>query len=166
MPNRMAVKAEMNPVRGIRTFPAFPLVLGVVGKEERNIITLSLVHVFSFNPPLIGVGISPSRHSHELFHRSPDFSINIPPKELVEESIFCGEKSGKDMDNIPLVARGRDGHGGRKMGVDAASRPRRNYRSELMKSRKYRSEASQKLIQAAIRTVAMATTMVESINSR
>lgn len=100
MPNRMAVKAEMNPVRGIRTFPAFPLVLGVVGKEERNIITLSLVHVFSFNPPLIGVGISPSRHSHELFHRSPDFSINIPPKELVEESIFCGEKSGKDMDKF------------------------------------------------------------------
>ncbi len=74
--------------------------MGVVGKEERNIITLSLVHVFSFNPPLIGVGISPSRHSHELFHRSPDFSINIPPKELVEESIFCGEKSGKDMDKF------------------------------------------------------------------
>ena len=64
----MTVKIEMNPVRGIRTFPAFPVVLAVVGKEERNIITLALVHVFSFNPPLIGVGIMPSRHSHELFH--------------------------------------------------------------------------------------------------
>jgi len=96
----MTVKIEMNPVRGIRTFPAFPVVLAVVGKEERNIITLALVHVFSFNPPLIGVGIMPSRHSHELFHRSPDFSINIPGKELVEEVIFCGERSGKDVDKF------------------------------------------------------------------
>lgn len=97
---KMAVKMEMRPVRGIRTFPAFPLVLAVVGKEEKNIITLALVHVFSFNPPLVGVGILPSRFSHELFHRSPDFSVNIPPKELVEESIFCGEKSGKDFDKF------------------------------------------------------------------
>jgi flavin reductase (DIM6/NTAB) family NADH-FMN oxidoreductase RutF len=96
----MAAKIEMRPVLGIRTFPAFPLVLAVVGKEERNIITLALAHVFSFNPTLVGVGILPSRYSHELFHRSPDFSLNIPPKELVEESIFCGEKSGKEVDKF------------------------------------------------------------------
>jgi flavin reductase (DIM6/NTAB) family NADH-FMN oxidoreductase RutF len=96
----MAAKTEMNPVRGIRTFPAFPVVMAVVGKEEKNIITIALVHVFSFNPPLVGIGVSPSRFSHELLHRSPDFSINIPSKELVEETIFCGEKSGKDFDKF------------------------------------------------------------------
>ena len=96
----MAAKTEINPVRGIRTFPAFPVVLAVVGKEERNIITIALVHVFSFNPPLVGVGICPCRFSHEIFHRSPDFSINIPSKDLVEETIFCGEKSGKDYDKF------------------------------------------------------------------
>jgi len=96
----MVNKPEMNPVRGIRTFPSFPVVLAVVGKEEKNIITLALVHVFSFNPPLVGVGISPCRYSHELFHRSPDFTINVPSKALVEETIFCGEKSGKDVDKF------------------------------------------------------------------
>lgn len=96
----MAVKTEMNPVRGIRTFPAFPVVLAVVGKEEQNIITLALVHVFSFSPPLVGIGVSPSRYSHELLHRSPDFSVNIPSKELVEETIYCGEKSGKDVNKF------------------------------------------------------------------
>ena len=96
----MAAKTELNPVRGIRTFPAFPVVLAVVGKEEQNIITIALVHVFSFNPPLVGIGVSPSRYSHELLHRSPDFTINIPSKELVEETIFCGEKSGKDFDKF------------------------------------------------------------------
>ena len=96
----MGCKGEINPVIGIRTFPAFPIVLAVVGKEEKNIITLALVHVFSFSPPLVGIGVSPSRFSHELFHRSPDFSINIPGKELVEETIFCGERSGKDCDKF------------------------------------------------------------------
>jgi flavin reductase (DIM6/NTAB) family NADH-FMN oxidoreductase RutF len=96
----MAVKVEMNPVRGIRTFPAFPVVLVVVGQEERNIITVALVHVFSLNPPLIGIGIMPSRYSHELLHRSLDFSVNIPSKELVEETIYCGEMSGKDVNKF------------------------------------------------------------------
>jgi flavin reductase (DIM6/NTAB) family NADH-FMN oxidoreductase RutF len=96
----MSVKVEQNPVRGIRTFPAFPVVLVVVGAEEKNIITVALVHVFSFNPPLIGIGIMPSRHSHELLHRSPDFSVNIPSKELVEETIYCGEMSGKDVNKF------------------------------------------------------------------
>jgi flavin reductase (DIM6/NTAB) family NADH-FMN oxidoreductase RutF len=96
----MAVKVEMNTVRGIRTFPAFPVVLVVVGREEKNIITVALVHVFSLNPPLIGIGIMPSRYSHELLHRSPDFSVNIPCKELVEETIYCGEMSGKDVDKF------------------------------------------------------------------
>jgi flavin reductase (DIM6/NTAB) family NADH-FMN oxidoreductase RutF len=96
----MFEKVEMNPVKGIRTFPAFPVVLAVVGEEEQNIITIALVHVFSFNPPLVGIGVSPCRYSHELFHRSPDFSINIPSKELVEETIFCGERSGKELDKF------------------------------------------------------------------
>lgn len=42
----------------------------------------------------------PCRYSHELFHRSVDFSINFPPKELVEEAIFCGERSGKDVNKF------------------------------------------------------------------
>jgi len=96
----MANKPEMNPVRGIRTFPSFPIALVVVGEEAKNIITVSLVHLFSFSPPLLGIGISPCRYSHELLHRSPDFTVNLPCKELVEETLFCGEKSGKDFDKF------------------------------------------------------------------
>ena len=96
----MDSKTEINPVKGMRMFPAFPIVLAVVGKEEHNIITVSLVHVFSFNPPLVGIGISPCRYSHELLHRSQDFTVNIPSKEVIEEVLFCGEKSGRDVDKF------------------------------------------------------------------
>jgi len=30
----------------------------------------------------------------------PDFSINIPCKELVEEVLFCGQKSGRDVNKF------------------------------------------------------------------
>ena len=96
----MGVKIEINPVEGIRKFPAFPLVLAAVGGEEHNVITLGLVHVFSFRPTIIGVGIAPYRYSHELFHCSSDFTINIPTKDLVEEAIFCGTSSGRDVDKF------------------------------------------------------------------
>ncbi|NLI73542.1 MAG: flavin reductase family protein [Euryarchaeota archaeon] len=96
----MSNKIEMNTVRAIRTFPSFPIALVVVGKEEKNIITVSLVHIFSFNPPLVGIGISPCRYSHELLHRYPDFTVNIPSKDLVEETLYCGVKSGKEVDKL------------------------------------------------------------------
>jgi flavin reductase (DIM6/NTAB) family NADH-FMN oxidoreductase RutF len=96
----MGVKSEVNPVEAIRKFPAFPVVLAAVGGEEKNVLTIGLVHVFSFRPTIVGLGISPSRYSHELFHNSPDFTINVPTKELVEEAIFCGVSSGRDMDKF------------------------------------------------------------------
>jgi flavin reductase (DIM6/NTAB) family NADH-FMN oxidoreductase RutF len=96
----MGEKNEVNPVEGIRKFPSFPVVLAAVRGEENNVITLGLVHVFSFRPTIIGVGISPSRYSHELFHCSPDFTINVPTKDLVEEAIFCGVSSGRNIDKF------------------------------------------------------------------
>jgi len=96
----MGNKQEVNPVQGIRKFPAFPVVFAAVGGEEENVITIGLVHVFSFRPTILGLGISPSRYSHELFHNSPDFTINVPTKDLVEEAMFCGMSSGRNMDKF------------------------------------------------------------------
>jgi flavin reductase (DIM6/NTAB) family NADH-FMN oxidoreductase RutF len=109
----MGEKTEINSVEAVRGFPAFPVVLAAVGNGESNVITIGLVHVFSFSPTVIGVGISPSRYSHELFHKASDFSINIPGKELVEEVIFCGVSSGRDVDKF--LDAGFHSHPGKKI---------------------------------------------------
>lgn len=87
-------------VRGIRSFPVFPVTLISVGK---NVFTASLVHVFSFSPPLIGVGVHKSRYSFELLKEQQDFVVNLPSLDLLAAVKICGEKSGRDVDKFKLA---------------------------------------------------------------
>ncbi len=87
-----------------RVFPTFPVVIAVVGEGERsNPITLAMVHVFSFKPPLFGVGISPKRHSHGLLKELPEFVIAIPGHTQARETLAAGSRSGRDGPKWPAV---------------------------------------------------------------
>ncbi len=96
----MEDKAELSSADGSKTFPAFPVVMVAMGDGEKNIITVGLIHVFSFNPFVLGFGVVKSRHSYAMLQRYPDFSINIPGRELVEQTLLCGTKSGRDTDKF------------------------------------------------------------------
>ncbi|MCS7250655.1 MAG: flavin reductase family protein [candidate division WOR-3 bacterium] len=85
----------------VRVFACFPCVLVSCSHEGKdNIISIGMVHIFSFNPPLIGIGVAPSRYSYPLIKNSKEFVINIPNKDMVEIVNFCGEKSGKEVDKF------------------------------------------------------------------
>lgn len=81
----------------LRKFPTFPCVLVTT---QNNIITIGMVHIFSFNPPLVGIGVAPRRFSFNLLKQSKEYVINIPPKNLLAQVSFCGEKSGRDNDKF------------------------------------------------------------------
>ncbi|SJZ68239.1 flavin reductase family protein [Selenihalanaerobacter shriftii] len=86
------------PIERIKEiFPYFPVVLATIGN---NIITLDFVQFFSFNPPIIGIGICPDNYSHELIKERKEFVVNIPTVELVNEVKFCGNNSGKNFDKF------------------------------------------------------------------
>ena len=89
-------------------FSGFPVVLGTVRGEKDNIITLALCHVFSFSPPLIGVGIAPERYSYRLFKESSDFAINIPDTTMLRAVKICGAKSGRDVDKFEAAGLTRE----------------------------------------------------------
>ncbi len=85
---------------GRRLFPPFPLVLVTIPGKPPNILTAALAHVFSFNPFIIGIGVDPRRHSFELLKTAKDFVINIPTKRLIEQVLFCGTNSGREVDKF------------------------------------------------------------------
>jgi len=81
----------------LRKFPGFPCVLVTT---ENNIITIGMVHIFSFSPPLVGIGVSPRRYSFNLLKQTQEYVINVPHKNLLTQVAFCGEKSGRDLDKF------------------------------------------------------------------
>lgn len=57
----------------------------------------------SATPPLIGVCVHPSRHSHDMIRWSEEFALNIPGPELVNHAAYFGSVSGRDVDKLDLT---------------------------------------------------------------
>lgn len=66
--------------------------------EEANIITLAWVGTLCSKPPLIGLGVRPSRHSYDLIQRGEEFVVNLPSVEQAKALDYCGIVSGRDED--------------------------------------------------------------------
>jgi flavin reductase (DIM6/NTAB) family NADH-FMN oxidoreductase RutF len=69
--------------------------------EKPNVITLSWVGVVCSEPPVIGVGIRPSRFSHHIVKDSGEFVINLPSEDQLWQTDYCGHVSGRDTDKFP-----------------------------------------------------------------
>ncbi|MFX0125780.1 MAG: flavin reductase family protein [Candidatus Hodarchaeota archaeon] len=100
------VKNEVTVHQGILSFPGFPLVLVCV---RDNIITVAAVSFFSFgdkhrSPPMVMIGIVPTRYTFELLKVTDDYSINIPTIELLEAIKVCGSKSGRDVNKFEAAS--------------------------------------------------------------
>lgn len=67
-----------------------------ISAGKPNIITLGMYMPISSDPPLLTIGVSPKRYSHGLIKETREFVVNVPPKDLVKQAVFCGSVSGRD----------------------------------------------------------------------
>jgi len=82
-----------------------PVVLVSCGHgEQANIITIAWTGILCSNPPHIGIGVRPDRHSYKLIQETEEFVVNIPGEDLLDEVEYCGFTSGRDVDKF--AARG------------------------------------------------------------
>ncbi len=93
------MKVEKSPHTALFPCPVV-LVTCVDSKGKPNIITLAWAGVVCSDPPTIGLGIRPQRHSHALIQESKEFVVNIPTKDILEKVDFCGSVSGRDVDKF------------------------------------------------------------------
>ena len=54
----------------------------------------------SNSPKLIAVSLEVSRFSLEIIEESLSFCINLPESSLLEQTLFCGTHSGRDVDKF------------------------------------------------------------------
>ncbi len=76
-----------------------PAVMVSCGTGSRaNIITLAWVGTLCSEPPLVGIGVRPSRHSHGLIGELGEFVVNLPTAEQARWVDYCGMVSGRKED--------------------------------------------------------------------
>ena len=93
------MKVKKSPWAALFPCPVV-LVTCVDSKGKPNIITLAWVGTVCSNLPMLGLGIRPHRYSYGLIERSGEFVVNIPTKDILKETDFCGTVSGKDVDKF------------------------------------------------------------------
>lgn len=72
-------------------------------KGEDNALAVGYCCNCSFDPPMIMVGIVPSRYSYDMIKASGFFVVNLPAKDNKELFDYLGSNSGRDGDKLAAV---------------------------------------------------------------
>jgi len=93
------MKLQKKPYTALFPCPVV-LVTCVDSEGKPNIITLAWVGTVCSEPPIIALGIRPTRYSHKLIKETKQFVVNIPPAKLLHETDYCGVTSGRNVDKF------------------------------------------------------------------
>ena len=67
---------------------------------KANVITLAWSMPVSISPPIVAMSIAPKRYSHRLIEETKEFVVNVPTMDIVQETLFCGRRSGRTYDKF------------------------------------------------------------------
>ena len=97
--NRLS-KKQVNTFRPVYPTPA-AMITSVSGEGKPNIITLGEVFNVSLSePPIVGIAIRKATYSHRLISDTQEFVINLPTRNLLDQTDYCGTRSGRDVDKF------------------------------------------------------------------
>jgi flavin reductase (DIM6/NTAB) family NADH-FMN oxidoreductase RutF len=68
-----------------------------------NAMPAIFVTPLSITPPLVGVAVHASRHTHDLIKFSEEFALNIPSIELLHHVQYLGSVSGTELNKLELT---------------------------------------------------------------
>jgi flavin reductase (DIM6/NTAB) family NADH-FMN oxidoreductase RutF len=84
-------------------YPLPPVLLTCGPLERPNIITLAWAGTLCSEPPILGVSIRPSRHSHGLVRQAGAFAVNVPTAAMTAAVDWCGNVSGRTEDKFAAM---------------------------------------------------------------
>ncbi len=72
------------------------------GKD--NLLAVTCAANAGYDPPMVIVGIVPSRYSYHMIKESGVFAVNLVTEEMRDIYAFAGSKSGRDMDKFQALS--------------------------------------------------------------
>lgn len=70
---------------------------------KTNVMPVAYAVPLSFQPPLVGIAVHPSRHTHDMIRFSEEFAINVPGRDLIHHVQYLGSVSGKELDKLDVT---------------------------------------------------------------
>ena len=84
--------------------PTPDILISCRSKEgQDNALAVEYACNCSFDPPMIMVGIVPSRYSYNIIKETGVFVVNLVPEELRKEFGYLGSHSGRDGDKLTFL---------------------------------------------------------------
>jgi len=72
-------------------------------RDQTNVMPAIWTTPLSRTPPLVGVAVHPSRHTHDMIRFSEEFALNFPARDLMNHSHYFGVVSGRDVGKLDLA---------------------------------------------------------------
>ncbi len=72
-------------------------------RNETDVMPAIWTTPLSRTPPLVGVAVQPSRHTHEMIRFSEEFALNFPAPDLMNHTHYFGVVSGRDVPKLDLA---------------------------------------------------------------
>ena len=88
--------------RAIRRKYPMPIVIAIAKDKtgKCNPITLGWWMSTSSNPPMMAISVGLPRYSLEVIRYAKEFVVSFPSNSMAQEALFCGTKSGRDLDKL------------------------------------------------------------------
>lgn len=75
--------------------------LTVKAGDDLNVMTIGWATIgYVWRKPIFMIAVRDSRHTFGLLEKAADFTVSVPSEGMKDEVMFCGTKSGKDVDKF------------------------------------------------------------------
>ena len=73
--------------------------LTVKAGDRLNTMTIGWATIgFCWHKPIFMIAVRDSRHTFGIIEKAADFTVSIPYTDMQDQIMFCGTKSGRDVD--------------------------------------------------------------------
>ena len=97
------MRRSLEPDDALRLLGGGPVVLVTTRwRAQTDVMPAIWTTPLSRRPPLVGVVVHPSRHTHDMVRFSEQFALNFPPRDLIDHTHYFGAVSGADVGKLDL----------------------------------------------------------------
>ncbi len=97
------MRRALDVTEALRLLNGGPVVLVTTRwRDQTDVMPAVWTTPLSHSPPLIGLVVHPSRHTHDMIRFSEQFALNFPARDLMNHAQYFGVVSGRDVGKLDL----------------------------------------------------------------